>query len=112
MAFCVAILVCALSPDITSQLAGAVNAVGAGGSPTQSDDGLSIGQSDQKFPGNANGSSGINTGWITDQGNHGYVTPGSEPVAPPETVNGRGGYEPVTEELEQILEEEADNLPA
>ena len=110
MAFCVAILVCALSPDITSQLAGAVNAVGAGGSPTQSDDGLSIGQSDQKFPGNANGSSGINTGWITDQGNHGYVTPGSEPVAPPETVNGRGGYEPVTEELEQILEEEADNL--
>ena len=106
---CVAVLVCALSPDLTSKLAGAVNSVEAGQAPVMPGDGLSIGQAVQKNPGSTGGN-GIDTGWIRGQGNHGYVTPGSEPVAPPETVNGRGGYEPVTEELEQILQEEADNL--
>jgi len=107
---CIATLVCALSPELTSQLAGVVSGVEAAQTPVVSDNGLSIGQADQTFPGNTHNGDGINTGWIRDQGNHGYVTPGSDPVAPPETVNGRGGYEPVTEELEQILEEEADNL--
>ena len=108
--FCVGIFVCALSPDLTSQLAGVVDNVEAVQIPVVSDNGLSIGQSGLNFPGNGNSGTGINTGWIRDQGNQGYVTPGSEPVAPPVTVSGMGGYEPVTEELEQILEEEADNL--
>jgi len=108
--FCVVVLICALSPNLTSRLAGVVSAVETGLTSAESDNGLSIGQADQKLPGNTGNGSGINSNWIRDQGNHGYVTPGSEPVAPPETVNGRGGYEPVTEDLEQVLEEEADNL--
>lgn len=107
---CVAILVCALNPDLTSQLAGVIDSVEAGQNPVISDNGVSVGQADQVYPGNNKNGSGINTGWISGQGNHGYVIPGSNPAAPPETVNGMGGYEPVTEELEQILEEEADNL--
>ncbi len=111
--FCVVVLVCALNPEITEELAGVVSVVSgaeAGRNPGASDNGLSIGQAKPGFPGGSQGGTGINTGWIRDQGGQGYVTPGSEPVAPPDTVNGRGGYEPVTEELEQILEEEADNL--
>lgn len=108
--FCVVILVCALSPNLTAQLAGAVNGAEAGQEPVVPVGGLSIGQAVSDFPGSTGGGSGINTGYIRDQGNYGYVTPGSDPVAPPETVNGRSGYEPVTEELEQIPEEEADNL--
>ncbi|MCM1540992.1 MAG: hypothetical protein NC121_07005 [Blautia sp.] len=104
MSLCVAVLVCALNPDLTSRLAEVVSAVEAGRQPVLSDNGLSIGQAD-----GGQGGAGINTGWIRDQGNSGYVTPGNKPSAP-ETVNGRGGYEPVSGELEQILEEEADNL--
>lgn len=103
--FCAVILACALNPDLTSRLAGVVDAVEAGRGSGSSDNGLSIGQAGQ-----TGSAAGINTGWLRDQGNHGYVTPGSQPAEPPEPVNGRGGYEPVTEELEQILEEEADNL--
>lgn len=106
---CVAILICALNPQITSQLAEVVNEVEAAQRPAP-EHGLAIGQADSKQPGQTNNIAGINTGWIRDQGNHGYVTPGSQPIEPPEPVNGRGGYEPVTEDLEQILEEEADNL--
>jgi hypothetical protein len=109
MVFCIMILVCALNPNLTSRLANAVNGAEAGGNPVLPENGVSVGQVDLKFPGNTDGT-GINTGWIRDQGNGGYVTPGTPPEAPPETVNGRTGYEPVTEELEQILEEEADNL--
>lgn len=108
--FCVMILVCALNPDLTSQIAEVVNAVEAGQKPVTPDNGLSVGQADPNYPGYTGSATGINIGWIRDQGNHGYVTPGSQPAEPPESVNGRGGYEPVTEDLEQILEEEADNL--
>ena len=108
--FCVVILVCALNPDLTSQLAGVVGGAETGRGPVMPDSGLSIGQDVSVFPGSTGGGNGINTGYIKDQGNQGYVTPGTDPVAPPETVNGRGGYEPVSSELEQILEEEADNL--
>ena len=108
--FCVMILYCALNPAVTSQLAEAVEAVEAGQRPVAAGDGLSIGQADSRLPGQNGSATGINAGWIKDQGNHGYVTPGSQPAEPPESVNGRGGYEPVTEDLEQILEEEADNL--
>lgn len=101
---CVMMLICALNPDLTSQLAEVVSSVEAGQGSAPGN-GLSIGQAGQ-----TGSATGINTGWIRDQGNHGYVTPGSQPAEPPEQVNGRGGYEPVTEELEQILEEEADNL--
>lgn len=109
MLVCAVILVCALNPDLTSRLAQVVDAVESGRTPVDSDNGLSIGQINQKFPGNMNAGEGISAGWIRDQGGLGYVTPDNRPVAP-ETVNGREGYEPVEEELEQILEEEADNL--
>lgn len=109
MLFCVMILVCALNPNLTSQLANVVNGAEAGRNPILPGNGVSVGQVDLNFPGNTGGT-GINTGWIRDQGNNGYVTPVIPPEALPEPVNGRAGYEPVTEELEQILEEEADNL--
>ncbi|MCM1064089.1 MAG: hypothetical protein NC420_06340 [Eubacterium sp.] len=107
-ALCVMILVCALNPELTSRLAEVVNALETGQQPVASDNGLSIGQADQSFP-NTQGGTGIDTGWIRGQGDHGYITPDDKPSAP-DTVNGRGGYEPVSGELEQILEEEADNL--
>ena len=48
--FCVGIFVCALSPDLTSQLAGVVDNVEAVQIPVVSDNGLSIGQSGLNFP--------------------------------------------------------------
>lgn len=106
---CGGILVCALNPSLTAQLAGIVNATGSeqGTPPSQTEPGQGTVQS----PGTASGivQPGVNSGWLTGQG-EGYVAPGREPVAPPDTVGGRGGYEPVREDLEEIPGEEADNL--
>lgn len=109
--FCGGILVCALNPNLTAQLAEIVSKTETGQGAAAPEHGISVGQADSQLPGNTSGQgTGVNTGWIQDQGDSGYVTPDSQPVAPPESVNGRGGYEPVKEDLEQILEEEADNL--
>ena len=106
MLFCGGVLYFALHPELTAEMADIVNDAGAGQNGVIP--GISAGQANSQISGNVN--SGINTGWIQDQGNGGYVTPNSQPVAPPESVDGRGGYEPVNGDLEQILEEEADNL--
>jgi len=91
MLFCGGIVVCALNPDLTAQLAEVIN-------------------SDESGP-NA-GSQGLVTsaGLLNGIGG-GYVAPPEEPVSPPETVGVRGGgYEPVQEELEEIPNEEAESL--
>lgn len=111
MLFCGSILYFALHPELTAEMADIVNDAGTGQNTVLPGNGISIGQADSHPSGNVNGGNvGINTGWIQDQGNGGYVTPDSQPVAPPESVGGKGGYEPVNGDLEQILEEEADNL--
>ena len=110
MLFSGGVIFCALSPDLTAQMAEIVNEAQSGQSGIQPGAGLSVGQSGQTSSDGGSGfGEGINTGWVENQGN-GYVAPEKQPSAPPESVDGRGGYEPVSEELEQIPQEEADNL--
>ena len=106
MLFCGSILYFALNPELTAEVADIVNDV-SGQNSAVPGSGISVGQANSQISANLN--SGISTGWIQDQGNGGYVTPTGQPVAP-ETVDGRGGYKPINGDLEQILEEEADNL--
>lgn len=53
---------------------------------------------------------GVNADWIKDGNQTEYELPESQPVETPASVSGRNGYEPVQEEAEQILPEEADDL--
>lgn len=53
---------------------------------------------------------GISADWIRDGNQTGYEPPDSQDVETPASVSGRAGYEPVQEEAEQILPEEADEL--
>lgn len=53
---------------------------------------------------------GINADWIRDGDQVGYEPPDSQAIKTPASVSGRTGYEPVQDEGEQILPEEADNL--
>lgn len=53
---------------------------------------------------------GVNADWMRDGNQTGYEMPESQPAEVPASVSGRNGYEPVQEEAEQILPEEADDL--
>lgn len=53
---------------------------------------------------------GVNADWMRDGNQTGYELPESQPAEAPASVSGRNGYEPVQEEAEQILPEEADDL--
>ena len=139
MLLCIGVLACAMSPSLTKMLAEKVeNLTSAGaveteGSPEDSVSGEGsipegilpgIGAEEEGPSGSVPGRNdsdadnligqpgevqpGVNADWIRDGNQAEYELPESQPAEVP--VSGRSGYEPVQEESEQILPEEAENL--
>lgn len=102
------ILICALNPSLTASIAQKMQAMqsgpsGGGHNGTTGADTRAPGVLPESVP-------GINADWLTDRENRGYLLPGEEPGNPPAEVNGLTGYQPVSEDAQQVLEEEADTL--
>lgn len=93
MAGCLGILICALSPSLTSMLAEKVGSAQAAPGGTSSE---------------GRPAPGVDAGRI--DGQEGYERPDSVPSGTPSSVSGKTGYEPVQESGEQIAQNEADNL--
>ena len=104
---CLGILICALNPSLTDSIAQKLKAVQAGsvvdsqGGDTGGSRGTGV------LP---EGVPGINVDWLADRENKGYLVPGQEPGKPPAAVGGLSGYEPVSEDAQQVLPEEADTV--
>ena len=107
MAACLGILICALNPSLTESIAQKLKALQSGsGSGTQSGDAggpRGTGVLPEGVP-------GINVDWLADREHKGYLVPGQEPGKPPAAVGGLTGYEPVSEDAQQVLPEEADTV--
>lgn len=102
------ILICALNPSLTNSLAQKIQAMqsgptGDGQSGTSGAETRAPGVLPESVP-------GINADWFEDRENKGYLLPGQEPGNPPAEVNGLTGYQPVSEDAQQVLEEESDTL--
>ena len=102
MAGCLIILICALNPSLTQMLASQVQMV-QNASAAEADPGRGQGSLPEAVP-------GINVDWLSDRETEGYLVPASMPQNLPEEVNGLWGYEPVSADTQQIVQEEADNL--
>lgn len=85
------ILICALNPSLTAELAAKVQQLQSGSA---------------SGPGRDISFTPVISGGIGDR----YVVPDSYPQEIPEGVNGLVGYQPLTSVSEQIAQEEADNL--
>lgn len=107
MAGCLGILICALNPSLTQMLASQVqmiqNASGGLSGTASTDQGRGQGSLPEAIP-------GINVDWFNDRETEGYLVPAVMPQNLPEEVNGLWGYEPVSADTQQIVQEEADNL--
>lgn len=107
MAGCLGILICALNPSLTQMLAGQVqmaqNASGGTSGTVMTDQGRGQGSLPEAVP-------GINVDWLNNRETEGYLVPAVMPQNLPEEVNGLWGYEPVSADTQQIVQEEADNL--
>ena len=107
IAGCLGILICALNPSLTQMLASRVQMAqnGAGGTSGTgaTDPGRGQGSLPEAVP-------GINVDWLNDRETEGYLVPYVMPQNLPEEVNGLWGYEPVSADTQQIVQEEADNL--
>ena len=108
LASCLGILICALNPSLTNSIAQKIQAMQSG--PTGNSQSGAAGV-ETRAPGVLPESvPGINADWFEDRENKGYLVPGQEPGNPPAAVNGLTGYQPVSEDAQQVLEEEADTL--
>lgn len=107
MAGCLVILICALNPSLTQMLANRVqmaqNASGEASGTASTDQGRGQGSLPVAVP-------GINVDWLNDRETEGYLVPAVMPQNLPEEVSGLWGYEPVSADTQQIVQEEADNL--
>lgn len=115
MAGTLGILVCALTPSLTAMLAQRVENMNPAGFPQSSQQPDGMGGLLQEGTGQEEGipdnesNPGINADWL--DGRDSYEIPGEQSLEMPDSISGKGGYEPVREEAEQIDEEEADDLP-
>lgn len=108
MAGCLIIVICALNPSLTQMLARQVQSVqesmsAEGSGNAAADQGRGQGTLPEAVP-------GINVDWLNDRESEGYLVPAAMPADFPEEVSGLWGYEPVTADTQQIVQEEADNL--
>lgn len=109
LAVCIGILICALNPDLTEEVAQQVQALQDRFGFSWSGDGNSSsavqpsGVLPEAVP-------GINPHWLRDRENRGYRIPGNAQNVVPPTVSGLTGYEPVSQEGQEVLPEEADYL--
>lgn len=102
------ILICALNPSLTNSIAQKIQAMQSGPSGDGQNGTTGV---DTRAPGVLPESvPGINADWLADRENRGYLLPGEEPGNPPAEVNGLTGYQPVSEDAQQVLEEEADTI--
>lgn len=101
---CLGILICALNPSLTDYFAKKIQAIKTGfGAGYQNEETRGTGVLAESVP-------GINADWLEDRENRGYLVPGKAPGKPPAAVGGLAGYEPVSGEAQQVLQEEADNI--
>ena len=104
---CLIILICALNPSLTQMLASRVqmiqNASGGTADTATWNQGRGEGSLPEAVP-------GINVDWLNDRERSGYLVPAVMPQNLPEEVNGLWGYEPVSADTQQIVQEEADDL--
>lgn len=106
---CLIIVICALNPSLTQMLAERVQAAQQGVSAENREDVPDVdpargeGTPAEAIP-------GINVDWLSDRGLEGYLVPAVLPENLPTEVSGLWGYEPVSWESQEIIQEEADNL--
>lgn len=125
MAGCAGVLVCAFNPSLTAKLAERVEDMapappgglqGVAGAEGDSQGGAGGADSWQQIIPGGTGEEepevrpGINVGWMEEGDGVSYEAPDGQPEEIPDSVSGRGGYESVKEEAEQIAQEEADDL--
>lgn len=105
---CLIILICALNPSLTQSLAKQVQSLqqniapGASGTVTAGDP-RGEGVLPEPIP-------GINVNWLANRETEGYLVPTNMPDDLPPEVSGLVGYEPITGQSQEIVQEEADNL--
>lgn len=107
MAFCLGILICALNPSLTDFLAQKVQAMQAGPGGSLSEDAGVETRAPGVLPESV---PGVNADWLADRENRGYLVPDDTPGNPPAAVKDRTGYEPVSEDAQEVLQEEADTI--
>lgn len=106
LAACLGIVICALNPSLTDALSRKVQEFRNGpGADAGENGGNAANRGTGALPESV---SGVNVDWLADRENTGYLVPGQEPGEPPAAVNGRTGYEPVSEDAQQVLLEESD----
>lgn len=96
---CVAVMVCAFNPELTTQIADKL------GLENTEDNSISEQPTSDEYM-----QSGVNVLWLIGKDADMYQIPGSTPDKPPVEAGGRLGYQPVYEDAEQILQVEAENL--
>lgn len=108
MAFCLAIIICALNPSLTNMLAKRVqilqqDAAPEGQGASSAEQGRGEGVLPEAIP-------GINVNWMPNRETEGYLIPANMPENLPPEVSGLWGYEPVSADTVLIEPEEADIL--
>lgn len=108
MAFCLVILICALNPSLTQALANRVQTFRQNVFPDNQgiiteQQARGEGELPEAIP-------GVNVDWMPNRDTEGYLVPASMPENLPAEVKGLWGYESVSVDTQQIIQEEADNL--
>lgn len=108
MAFCLAIIVCALNPSLTRMLAQRVQTLQQDAAPEEvsvsdTEQGRGEGVLPEAIP-------GINVNWMPNRETEGYLIPANMPENLPAEVTGLWGYEPVSADTVLVEQEEADIL--
>lgn len=99
---CAFVLICAFNPDMTSRLSEKIEEFSQGIGNAKEEEYISVGKYDN-MP-------GVNAMWLIGTDADKYTMPSGKPKNPPISVGNKTGYEPVTDDATQILQEEAEAI--